>query len=241
MNSIRTGTVIGLLLGAFSWANAAPLLTVSAEGATAAGNARASFLASLQAGHLTEGFEDNTRFSVGSQSITINSAAGVGSFTSVLAGSGGRCDSSGFNCNKGLAVLNHGATPFGGRFSTSPENWLDSMDARILNIAPTAGYNALGFYMTDPNDAGGRFSIEVDGYMFGDIFGSALGNGKVFYLSLFDAQGLGDISIFSNNRNDGFGLDDVTVGVIAVPEPGTLALFALGLLGLALSRSRKKS
>ncbi|MDL0429729.1 PEP-CTERM sorting domain-containing protein [Marinobacter sp. TBZ242] len=52
---------------------------------------------------------------------------------------------------------------------------------------------------------------------------------------------LGDVSIFSNNPDDGYGLDDVTVGAISVPEPGTLALFGLGLVALILARERKQS
>ena len=48
---------------------------------------------------------------------------------------------------------------------------------------------------------------------------------------------MGDVSIFSNNPNDGYGIDNITVA--NVTEPGTLALFALGLLGIGLSLSRK--
>lgn len=240
MNKVTTIIATGLLFGACSWASAAPILSISTQGATAAGQAESDFLATLDGGYLTEDFESGS-YTPGVQSSTINSVAGVGSFTSVIAGSGGLCDSGSYDCNDGLAVLDAGTTPFSGRYSVSGDNWLDSMDAREMSIAPAAGYNAMGFYMTDPNDAGGRFSIGGVDFNFDDVFGSALGNGSIFYITLFDAAGLGDVSIFSNNPDDGYGLDDVTVGIISVPEPGTLALFGLGLAGLGVVRRRKQS
>ena len=103
---------------------------------------------------------------------TITSSVGVGSFTSAVPGSGGLCDSGPYNCNGGLAVLNAGASPFSGRYSVSGDNWLDSMDARQMVISPAAGFNAMGFYMTDPNDAGGRLSI--GGFDFMTVSGATL-------------------------------------------------------------------
>lgn len=44
----------------------------------------------------------------------------------------------------------------------------------------------------------------------------------MFYVSLFEANGLGDISIFSSNARDGYGLDNVRVANVA--SPGTLGL-----------------
>ncbi len=241
MNKVTTIIASGLLFGACSWATAAPILSVSTQGSIAAGQAESDFLATLSGGYVTETFDDNTFYTPGAQSTTINSQAGVGSFTSAEAGSGGLCDSGSYDCNNGLAVLDAGTTPFGGRYSVSGDNWLDSMDAREMSIAPAAGYNAMGFYMTDPNDSGGRFSVGGVDFSFGDIFGSALGNGSIFYITLFDIAGLGSFSIFSNNSDDGYGLDNVTIGTVTVPEPGTLALFGLGLAGLVVFRKQKKA
>ena len=229
---------MGVALSAVSAVNAAPILNISGQGMTAASAAEASFLASAQPGSLTETF-DHADYTVGTQAGTIHSLEGVGSFTRVTPGTGGLCDKGSYSCAAGLAVLDESTTPFKGRFDVSPDNWLDSMDAMEMKIAPAAGFDSIGFYMTDPNDAGGRFSIGGIDFSFLDVFGSALGNGKVFYITLFDNNGLGDISIFSNNADDGYGLDNVTVANVA--EPGTLALLALGIVGLGMARRRQKA
>lgn len=240
MNKVTTIIATGLFFGACSLVNAAPILSISGQGLVAAGTAESDFLATLDGGYLTETFDDNTFYTPGAQSINVTSQAGVGSFTSVVAGFGGLCDSGSYDCDNGLAVLDLGVTPFNGRYSVSGNNWLDSMDAKEMSISPAVGHNAIGFYMTDPNDAGGRFSIGGVDFDFDDIFGTALGNGKIFYITVFDAAGLGDISIFSNNPDDGYGLDEVTVGMVSVPEPGSLALFGLGIVGLTIARRRKQ-
>lgn len=230
----------GIALSVSAWASAIPVMTISGQGSAAATAAEASFLATLGGSQITETF-DTAGYTAGAQSLTINSVAGVGSFTSVSQGSGGACDNGSYSCSAGLAVLDSTTTPFNGRFSVSPDNWLDSMDATEMKISPTAGYNAMGFFMTDPNDAGGRFSVGGTDFSFNDIFGSSLSNGRIFYISLYDASGLGDVSIFSNNNDDGYGLDNVTIGSVSVPEPGTLALFALGLMGLGIARKSARS
>lgn len=236
------GVAAGLALGSFglaSTAQAVPMLSVSGAGEAAAVAAEANFLAKLKTS-TTEGFESFTAGS-GSQNPTINTS--VGSFTQDVAGVGGQCSTGGFTCSGGVAVLDTLTSPFGGRFPTpdagpTNKNWLDSMDSQEMTFSLNPGNNAVGFYITDPNDVGGRLTVGGVSFTFTDIFGSALGNGNVFYVSLFDEAGLGDITFYANAKKDGYGIDNVTVGT--VPEPGTLALLGLGLAGIGVMR-RKKS
>jgi hypothetical protein len=235
-----------LLIG--NVASAAPILTLTVSpvgtqaNQTAPRDAQDAFLASLEPGYMTETFEG---YAAGTQQLTLNTS--VGAFTMASAGTGGACTNSLGGCNAGLAILNSSITPFSGRFATSGNNWLDSFDARHVMFAPNAGVNAIGFFINDPHDAGGRFTftmsdseVTID---LGRILGGALSNGRLFYLTYFASEDINSVSIYSNNQNDGFGIDDVTIGrkAMPVPEPGSLALLGMGLIGFVMMRRARAS
>ena len=237
---IRT-SVIGLAVTAafaVSSANANIIYNVSGPGIAAAEAAEQNFLASLQSGYVTEDFEG---FLAGTQQMSFNTA--VGSFEGIEAGVGGACDNMGYSCNGGLAVLDDATSPFSGRFplpqDANNNNWLDSMDYKEMLFTLNGGFNAVGFFMTDPNDQGGimdilladntSYTLSID-----DIFGGSQPNEGAFYLSFYSKENIQSLTFFSNNNNDGYGIDNVTVG--RVPEPGTIALLGLGLVGMFFAR-----
>ncbi|MCK2147787.1 PEP-CTERM sorting domain-containing protein [Marinobacter alexandrii] len=227
-------------------ANAALInVSVSGPGKAAAEAAEAQFFSYLTAS-ATETFEGFTAASDSTgQSPVINTS--VGSFEQLVAGDNGSaaCNDDGFSCTAGLAVLNAATSPFGGRFpmpdETGNKNWLDSMDSREMKFSIAGMYQAVGFYITDPNDVGGIFDIVLEDqsavtYNLNDIFTGAQPNGAAYYLGFISDVAIASLAFRSNHDNDGFGIDNVTIG--KVPEPGTLALMGLGLMGIGFLRRR---
>ena len=232
-------------------ANAVFMYNVAGPDEASAIAGEQAFLGMLQSGSLVqEGFEGTL---AGTQQTAFTTS--VGTFTGVTpgfdSGSGGgsgACDDMGYSCAGGLAVLNDATTPFSGRFA-APEgaennNWLDSMDYDVMRFDVIGGKNAIGFFMTDPNDQGGRMDVglssgESHSLDLIDIFGGKESNQSVFYLSFWSEYDFTSLVFTANNKNDGYGIDNVTVA--RVPEPATLGLLGAGLLGLGMAARRRSA
>ncbi len=137
-----------------------------------------------------------------------------------------------------------------GRQSLSTYNgdlWLDSNDAKkvewLFNNPATAGMNAFGFYIADASDVGATLTLLFDDGSYSDsyVISPYTANGNLGYVSVKSSMNiLGATLTFNNSTGgDGWGIDDVTVG--RLPEPGTVLLLGLGLLGLGAARRRVKA
>lgn len=256
MNSrtLARWAVAALLVLTAASAEAVPTLTFTSPSAdtTAAVAAEAAFLAPafLAPGSITETFEGYTVYTAVTPTTYDPLSTPVGSFDQISTGAiGGACNV--VNGCVGLAILNSAASPFSGRFAAPPgagnSKWLDSNDSPEMKFTLTPGFRAVGFYLTDPNDAGGRMRITgTDGttasFTFDNIFGNSLRDGDsgyVSYLTIVDPVGIKDITFLSGAPGDGYGIDTVTVGN-PVPEPGTLLLVGGGVGALALRGRRKR-
>jgi hypothetical protein len=233
--------------------HAVPIVTVSGPSPTAASAAEAAFLASL--GTLTtESFEG---FPVG---YVPSSVTAVGAFSQIKAGDNNQACAP--HCSDGLWVLDAPHSPEWGRYKVGEgSNWLDSNDSKQAEwvSSPLAAPTRLGFYLVDPNDAGGLMDLLIavggSNILFGDFLGGAFENGGIFYVTVFDPAGINSILFTSNHPNDGYGIDRFTIeewsavpepsGILllgtAVPEPSGILLLGTGLLLLFCWQRRQVS
>jgi hypothetical protein len=160
----------------------------------------------------------------------------------------------------GGAVATSAGGDNAGKYAISPNNYYDT-STQAITLAFSSAVSAFGFYGTDIGDFGGTLSITLTDTLNNTTsltIPSATGDdadGSVLYYGFYDtAKSYTKIVFSDTNSDDGFGFDDFTLGTLTqivtnpngpgtgVPEPLTLSLFGVGLVGaVAISRRRKKA
>lgn len=239
------------LVGGFTAAfatQAAPInITVHEDAATA----RTNYESRVEDQSITEDFNDlaGTRVDGDGPHESWEGASNsydtdVGTYTLT---SPGQPASGNENINN-LMIESNATGEFGRSVLADDDLWLDSNDAQEVvwdldgALTGTGPFDSFGFQLADAADVSADLTLN-----FADDEGAAsttipfeLSSGNLRYVTLHSDRNIvgGQLTFNNSTLNDGWGIDNVTVGKL--PEPGSLLLMGLGLLGLGAARRRTR-
>lgn len=179
-----------------------------------------------------ETFEGSTPGEIGGPLATA-----VGSFTT-LGGTGTGTSVTGTGTQ--LAVRD---APNHGRVNTTAggSHFLDSNDTlgMVWQVGLAGGtmFDRIAFSLSDVADQGASLQILAGGSLLTTMLGQKNGVTDLVVITFGNLLSSAEIRLVNSRTNDGFGIDDVTVGAVPLPAGGLLLISGLG--GLALLRRKR--
>ena len=243
------GLVIAGAIAAVSAATNASVITSVTTGTDAEVLAYGAMYESyFNAGATIESFNGLTTTTGGLDNSGTTVMTSVGSFKSKTP-----TDGTLGQYGKTLAVVEGSDTIFTGRKAALLGNtFLDSNDSTKvvweLALDPVAPFSDIGFFLSDVGDVNAFLDIKFkDGTTTTvSLLGDAADGNLQYVTAHFDPSVTYAKIVFNNKdedgewaTNDGWGIDRIIVG--KVPEPSSVALLGLGLLGAGMARRKKQA
>lgn len=247
MKSIAKTLIAAGTLFAASVASASVVVNYNPD----ASAGEAAFLAFLNGPTIVENFDslggatvDDNTYQGSWESHASSYSTNVGTFTLETAGQGGS------NKHNNHLMIESAETGEYGRqvlSNYSGDLWLDSNDARkvswVFDNPSINGMNAFGFFLADAADISAKLTLIFDDGSYSDSYtiNPYTQSGNMGYVSVMSSMSIAGASLMFDNStgNDGWGIDDITIGTVS--EPGSALLLMLGLLSLGLARRRVKA
>lgn len=245
MKFLAKTCLVGGFTAAFATHAAAINITVHEDAATA----RANYESRVEDQSITEDFNDlaGTRVDGDGPHESWEGASNsydtdVGTYTLTSPGQ----PASGNENIDNLMIESTATGEFGRSVLADDDLWLDSNDAQQVvwdldgALTGTGPFDSFGFQLADAADVSADLTLDFAG---GEGATSTTipfnqSNGNLRYVTLYSDRNIvgGQLTFNNSTLNDGWGIDNVTVGKL--PEPGSLLLMGLGLLGLGAARRR---
>ena len=114
----------------------------------------------------------------------------------------------------------------------------------VVNSAnPTLAFTQLLFTLTDPSDQGKTLTISASGFTQTYTLQPGQSNGRIFNVLIgFSSAVTGaTVSLAKNGVNDGFSIDNATIGAVPLPAAAWLLLGVSGALVAAKRRSARRA
>jgi hypothetical protein len=137
-----------------------------------------------------------------------------------------------FASPEGMYVVGQNYSEGGGKFGVGSGAVLFSYNSGITGTLP-GNFNAFGVNLRGYNEASTPFTIT---FSDGEVFNLTATNPAGAFFGVILNNKVGSFSI--DPAGPMVAIDNVSFAQSAVPEPATVALFGLGLLGFAASRRK---
>jgi|GEM_PF-2139855 len=155
----------------------------------------------------------------------------------------GGLNTAGYIANASSIQGTTGETPLDDLYLSNGDPTSQTKAKGDLTLALDGSYRALGFYATDWQDIGGSVDLLVSGDGWSDVISisvrdyiGSLVNDTMVYFSFYFDEAFDSVT-FKASGNDGYGIDNLSVGA-PTPIPGAIWLLGSGLLGLVGIRRR---